>query len=271
MTRKMISRAVFTLLLILGWVSSVTASSKCYITFDTNEKKSSFLAILNNPTNEILNRSYFPNFTDVLPLTFDEKGKFYPYKEGKRKYIGALLHSEIGRNILESFWMGSGSRLIGIVPNNNYYFFAMAKIASEKDYVVSNIFCFDLDSDYHLGDTKVILWSDLPVTVQNSIKGCLQSYLPQMEVNASVNYVIDELDIDKRNQKTPVYDSSVYEAAQIDFNRREDERFRSLKTSSKAISKEATSENGDGEKGLREFFKKWGVLDKYESYEKKKK
>lgn len=269
---KLISRIVFISLLILWWASTLAASSQCFITFDVKKNESSFLAVLNNPTTEILDRNYFLNFTDVLPLAFDVKGQFYPYKEGKRKYIGALLHSKIGRNVLESFWCGSGSRLIGLVPNNNYYFFVMAKIASEKDYVVSNIFCFDLDSDYHFGETKVILWSDLPVIVQNSIKECLKDYLPKMKVNAPVNIVIDELGIDKRNQKLPVYKSFVYSAADLAYKLKQEERKR-LATPSRFISKSSKSVDVKRSyyEALEKELKKAGEWDKYKDFIEKEK
>ncbi len=267
MAAKMISRIVFVSIFILCWLSAATAESKCFITFDSSGKKTEFAAILYNPTTEILDRNYFPNFTDMLPFTFDEKGKLYPYKEGKRKWIGALIPVEIGRNLLESFGVGPGDRIIGLVPNNRYYFFSMAKIASEKDYVISNIFCFNLDSDYHLGDTKLILWSDLPETVQNSIKDYLKNYLPKMEVNASVNYVIDELDIDKRNRKMPVYKSFVYRAADLAYKLKEEELKR-LAYPSTLVYKSSNSIDVKRAyyKNLEKMLKEAGEWDKYKDF-----
>ena len=280
MTGKLILRMAFVSLLLLGWVSSVAASSKCYITFDLNEQKSSFLAKLNNPTTEILFQNLFINFAKYLPFIFDDNGKFYPYyKLRKRKWIGALYPVYMKGNTFEEFWFDSENTVVGLIPNNNYFFFTMTRVSSEtgyiiSNYVISNVLSFHLDSKYQINDAKIILWSDLSKVTQESIRSFLQSYLPEMEADVSVDYVVKELDTDKRNLKMPVYDPSIYKAAEIDFHKRDEEWLRSIGCTKKEVPK-ATDEDRqkrdeDWEKRKREFFKEWGVLEKYESYEKKK-
>lgn len=279
MIGKLILRVLLISLLFLGWVSAVFASSKCYITFDIGEEKTSFLAKLNNPTTEILFQNLFINFAKYLPFIFDGNGKFYPYyKLRKRKWIGALYPVYMKSNTLEEFWFNSENTVVGLIPNNNYYFFTMTKVSSEtgyvvSNYVISNVLSFQLDSKYKINDAKVILWSDLTKITQNSIETFLKSYLPDMKVDVSVDYFIHELDADKRGLKMPIYDPSVYKAAEIDFRKRDEEWLRSIgctKTKIPILSDEDRKKREkDWEKQKKEFFKRWGILDKYELYEKK--
>jgi len=267
MTGKLILRMAFVSLLLLGWVSSVVASSKCYITFDLNEQKSSFIAKLNNPTTEILFHNLFINFAEYLPFIFDDNGKFYPYyKLRKRKWIGALYPVYMKGNTFEEFWFDSENTVVGLIPNSNYFFFTMTRVSSEtgyiiSNYVISNVLSFHLDSKYKINDAKIILWSDLSKVTQESIRSFLQSYLPEMEVNLSVDYVVNELNLDKRKLKMPAYNPSVYEAAEINFRKKHEEWLRSIGCTQKEIPMETDEDrrkrDEDLEKRMRDFFKYW--------------
>ena len=269
MAGKLILRTAFISLFFLGWASFVAASPKCYISFVTNEQKSSFSVILNNPTTEILFKNCFNNFYTYLPFTFDSKGKFYPfYKPRRRRWVGALLPVYMKRNVLEKFRFNSENTMFGLIPNNNYFFFTMAKVSSENDYivsnyVVSNILSFHLNSKYQMVNTKVILWSDLPKVTQDSIKTFLQSYLTEMGVKASVDYVVSELETDKRNYKMPKYDPSVYKDAKIEYRKKLEEWLRSIDGVQNKFPK-ATNENNDEswEKRKKAFLKKWEEFGK---------
>jgi hypothetical protein len=222
-------------------------------------QKSSFLALLNNPTTEILSKNYFINFATYLPFIFDDKGEFYLYnKPRRRRWIGALAPVYMGRNLFEKFWFDSEDLVVGLTPDKNYLFFVMAKIDSEKDYVVSNILSFHLDGAYQINNAKVILWSDLFKVTQDSIRTFLKSYLSEMEVKASVDYVVSELETDKRNYKMPEYDPSVYKDAKIEYRKKHKEWLRSIGGVQKNIPQTGNvDKDEDTQKKINDFFKYW--------------
>lgn len=264
MLRKRITLILISFFLVLGLSTSVTASSKCFITFDLAGQKSSFLALLNNPTTEILSKNYFINFATYLPFIFDDKGEFYPYnKPRRRRWTGALTPVYMTSNLFEKFWFDSEDLVVGLTPNNNYLFFVMAKIDSETDYVISNILSFHLDGEYQIKDAKVVLWSDLSKVPQTSIITFLKSYLSKMEVNASVDYVVSELETDKRYYKMPEYDPSVYKDAKIEYRKKHEEWLRSIGGVQKNIPQSTNEDEVEAwEKTKRDFFKYWAEYEK---------
>lgn len=259
MLRKPNTLILISFFLVLGFSTSVTASSKCFITFDLAGQKSSFLALINNPTTEVLSKNYFINFATYLPFIFDDKGKFYPYNKPRRhRWIGALAPVHMTSNLFEKFWFDSENLVVGLTPDNNYLFFVMAKIDSETDYVVSNILSFHLDGEYQINDARVVLWSDLPKDPQASIITFLKSYLSEMGIKASVDYVVSELETDKRNYKMPKYAPSVYKNAEIEYRKKHEKWLRSIGSVKKNIPQSTNENKGvDTQKKINDFFKYW--------------
>jgi hypothetical protein len=259
MLRKLNTLILISFLLILGLSTRVNASSKCFITFDLAGQKSSFLALLNNPTTKILSKNYFINFASYLPFIFDDKGEFFLYnKPRRRRWTGALVPVYMASNLFEKFWFDSENLVVGLTPNNNYLFFVMAKIDSETDYVISNILSFYLDGEYQIKAAKVVLWRDLSKVSQDSIRTFLKSYLSEMEVKASADYVVSELETDKRNYKMPKYDPSVYKDAEIEYRKKHQEWLRSIGGVKKNIPQSTNENKGvDTQKKINNFFKFW--------------
>jgi transposase len=171
---------------------------------------------------------------------------------------GALAPVYMGGNLFEKFWFDSEDLVVGLTPDKNYLFFVMAKIDSEKDYVVSNILSFHLDGAYQINNAKVILWSDLSKVTQDSIRTFLKSYLSEMEVKASVDYVVSELETDKRNYKMPEYDPSVYKDAKIEYRKKHKEWLRSIGGVQKNIPQTGNvDKDEDTQKKINDFFKYW--------------
>lgn len=221
---KTILRIYFCIILLLGYSSFAAASSKCYYTFSYEGLKTAFRFFLNNPKTEILELQYFPNFETHVPIIFDKNGKIFQYREAKRHCLTALVPVQIGKSGGQRVWVVPDGRIDGIKPNNTYYFFVIGKIVTETDYVVSNIFKFHLDNEYQLYNTETILWSDLPGSISDSLKVYLEKYLPKMGIDSSIDYIIEETNIDRQNHQLPIYDSSIINAANEDYNRRAEER-----------------------------------------------
>lgn len=217
---KTISRFFLLLILFLGYSSFASASSKCYYTFNTKGWKTAFHVILNNPTLEILESQYFPNFETYVPVIFDNNGKIYNYHEAKRHCLSALVPVQIGESV-QRIWVVPDGRFDGVRANNTYYFFMIGKIVTEPDYIVSNILKFHLDGEYQLSNSETILWSDLPETCSGSLKDHLKNFLPRMGIDASVDYVIEEINIDRRNYLLPAYDSSMINATNEAYSKKE--------------------------------------------------
>ncbi len=224
MTISNFLRIALCLILMFYWPLSATGSSKCYYTFDINVWKSAFHVILNNPTTEILEMKYFQNFETYIPFIFDDKGRIYKYLEGRRCCAEWPMPVQIGSGSGQIVRLTPDGRISGIIPNNTYYFFVISKIVSENDYIVSNILFFNLETDYQVANAKIVLWAELPEAIQILIKEHLEDCLPAVGANVSIDYVIDELNIDKRDLVMPVYDLSVYSAADLAYKKKIEKR-----------------------------------------------
>ncbi|NCB37710.1 MAG: hypothetical protein EOM80_02970 [Erysipelotrichia bacterium] len=221
---KTIFRFSLLLILFLGYSSFASASSKCYYTFNTKGWKTAFHVILNNPTLEILESQYFPNFETYVPVIFDNNGNIYQYKEAKRHCLTALVPVQVGKSAGQRVWVIPGGRIDDVRANNTYYFFMISKIFTESDYIVSNILKFRLDGEYQLSNSEIILWSDLPGSISDSLKVYLKKYLPKMGIDVSIDYIIEEINIDRQNYQLPIYDLSIINAANVAYSKKEEER-----------------------------------------------
>lgn len=274
---KTISQISFCIILFLGCSSFAAASSKCYYTFSSKGWKTAFHVLLNNPTTEILEKQYFPNFETYVPFVFDENGKIYQYREAKRHWLDALIPVQIGKNDGQRIWVIPDGRIEGIKPDNTYYFFMIGKIVTETDYIVSNIFKFHLDNEYQLSNTETLLWSDLPEITHVPVKAYLKSYLPRMKINASVDYIISEINMDKRNYQLPVYDSSIINAAKMAYNSEIEKREKAnhnMETHSETTAESKVSSedfNRAHKKFLEDMLKEAGLWYKYKDKLQKQK
>ncbi|MEW6709214.1 MAG: hypothetical protein AB1403_05260 [Candidatus Riflebacteria bacterium] len=268
---KMKSISLISLFILLGCSSFLLASPNCYYTFNTQGWKTAFHVFLNNPTTEILELQYFPNFETYVPIIFDNNGKIYQYREAKRHCLTALVPVQIGKSAGQRIWVIPSGRIDGVQANNTYYFFIISKIFTESNYIVSNVLKFRLDGEYQLSNSETILWSDLPASICDSLKVYLKKYLPKMGIDVSVDYIIKEINIDRQNYQLPIYDSSIINAANEAYSKKTAKRDTSSQSES-IINKSSDEEFSRAHNKFREdILKKAGLWDKYKGWLQKKK
>jgi hypothetical protein len=119
---------------------------------------------------------------NTLHFCVDENGVTYPNDliySGAKKAPESLIYSDPRIDNSKYFYMAARNHgsdndrnPMKLKTNKRYFRFCLVNVKNEG-YVVSNLFSFNLNSDYEICEAKNITWSEMPEIAQKSMEALI--------------------------------------------------------------------------------------------------